>query len=1110
MKKLSLVLVLALFGVSFIFAQRNITGNVTDEAGEALIGVSILAKGSSIGTVTDIDGSYSLKIPDGTTHLIFSYTGFGSQEIELGVSNVVDVSMAEAAEQLSEVVVTALGIERSEKALGYAVQQVDGGDIQRSGASNTVDALVGKAAGVQVTRSSGSVGGGSRILIRGVTSMVGNNQPLIVIDGVRTNNETLLSQAETAGTAGSNRLMDLNPDDIETINVLKGAAATALYGTAGATGVVLITTKKGKKGDRFDVSFNSSLGFDEITQMIDLQSVYAQGSRGMYLGPETGASGSWGPRIADLEYSTDRNYYETVVHPGYNTFFDNETNYTGRAYDADGNFKFDKNGFLVPKGQGNGTPSQVHNNVDPFFQTGVNWTNSLSVAGGGETASFRLSVSDLRANGVIPNEEYDRKTVRLASSITPMSNLTISGSVNYTKSDYTRVQQGSNTSGLLLGQLRTPVSFDNTNGLGADNAVDDVTAYQFPDFSQRNYRGGGGYDNPYWIINNALGFEDVDRTFGNIKVDYQFDPWFNVGVNIGYDLTNDIRKQEFEIGSRTNASGAVRHDEFTVKQFDNYLNITGNGNLNDDIGLSYLVGANAFSFNNHWTQIIGNGLVFPGFIDISNATSLTSTEDIDRYRSLGFVGQVEASFRRMLYLTLSARQDYDSRLGNPENFKLEDTGFLYPSASLSLIFSELMENSNVLSFGKLRLSYAQVGGPPPDPYSTSSVFESPDIGDGWGDDINFPIGGVSGFDQSDLLGNANLTPELSTTLEAGVDLRFLNGRLGLDATYYRTKTKDAILNASLTPATGYANVWLNSGEMTSQGIELTLNATPVRSQDFAWNTQVNFTKSESIVDKLAPGIERLFLAGFNSAGTYLVEGNQYGAIFGGAYLRQDAGTDADQSLNIPGGPVVINDSGSPDPDAEDFNPEYGYQAVDPTQRAIGNPNPDFILGWNNTLTYKNFSFNFLLDWREGGDLWNGTAWALSFFGRSQLTADTREETPTPIEGVRSDGSTNDIAVVRDQSYWTSSLGGFGAVGEQFVQDGGWIRLREIGLSYRMPAKGVFKGGSIGVSGRNLWFQSDYDGIDPETSLTGTGNGQGFDYFNMPSTRSVIVNLNVNF
>ena len=423
-----------------------------------------------------------------------------------------------------------------------------------------------------------------------------------------------------------------------------------------------------------------------------------------------------------------------------------------------------------------------------------------------------------------------------------------------------------------------------------------------------------------------------------------------------------------------------------------------------------------------------------------------------------------------------------------------------------------MGTSNFLTFGKIRLSYAQVGAPPPNAYSTQSVYISPSVGDGWGDNILFPIAGVSGFDQSSLLGNSALTPELSTTYEIGLDLRFLNGRLGLDATYYNTASEDAILNASLPSSTGYQNVWLNSGELASQGIELTLNATPVSSPTVTWNTQINFTRSESIVERLAPGIERLFLAGFSSAGTYLVEGNQYGAIFGGAYLREDAGTERDQNLNIPGGAVVIND---------DVNsPEYGFQAVDPVQRAIGNPNPDFIIGWNNTINIKRFGFNFLIDWREGGDLWNGTAWALSFFGTSQITADTREETATPIQGVLpvrdASGNVtgyapNDIAVTRDESYWKSSLGGFGAVGEQFVQDGGWIRLREVGLTYNIPAANkIFKGGTIGVSGRNLWFTTDYDGIDPETSLTSTGNGQGFDYFNMPSTKSIIVRLSVNF
>ncbi|MEM9991706.1 MAG: SusC/RagA family TonB-linked outer membrane protein, partial [Bacteroidota bacterium] len=706
MKKLSLILALVFAVTSIALAQRTVTGTITDNAGEALIGASVLVKGTSSGTVTDVDGNYKVSVPEGGNTLIVSYTGFETQELELGASNVVDVIMSEGV-TLGDVVVTALGVEREEKALGYSVQQVDGGDIARSGATSAVDAMVGKASGVQITRSSGSAGGGSRILIRGVTSMVGDNQPLIVIDGIRTNNETLLSQAETAGTAASNRLMDLNPEDIESVNVLKGAAATALYGTAGSRGVIVVTTKKGGQ-DQFNVNFTSSIDVASITQMIDLQNTYAQGTSGIYLGPETGYFGSWGPKMSDLEYATDRQYYDDNIRPFYNSLYGNTRDYTALAFGEGQDYRYDRNGYLVAAGEGSGTPANVYDNVDPFFQTALTYNNALSISGGGKTATFRLSASDLDQQGIVPNEAYNRTTVRLSSSVQPVDELTISGSINYTKSTYTRVQQGSNTSGLLLGMLRTPSSFDNANGLDPDEAANTPSVYQFQDnLAQRNYRGGGGYDNPYWIINNVLGTEDVNRVFGNIKTDYSVDEWLNFGLNIGYDITTDIRKQDFEIGSRTNVGGTVLHNEFNTQLFDNIFSIYGSGNLNDRLSLSYTVGANAVSFNNHEVQTRGDGLSFHGFLDLSNATQITGFEDINRYRQLGFFGQTEIGFDNMLYLTLSGRQDYDSRLGNPANFKLEDTQFFYPSVSAAFAFSELLPSNDVLSLGKVRLSWAQ-------------------------------------------------------------------------------------------------------------------------------------------------------------------------------------------------------------------------------------------------------------------------------------------------------------------------------------------------------------------------------------------------------------------
>lgn len=1071
------------------WSQKTVTGVVYDDGGIPLPGATIVEQGTSNGVTTDFDGNFSITVSEGAT-IDVSFVGYTTQSVVIGQQDTITVNLV-SSNELEEVIVTSLGIKREAKALGYAVQTVKSDEIANSGSNSAIDALVGKAAGVQITRSSGSAGGGSRILVRGVTSMIGNNQPLIVIDGVRTNNETLNSGSSTAGTAQSNRLMDLNNDDIESINILKGSAATALYGSAGAPGVIVITTKKGTKS-KMKVSYTNQTGIDVISTTIGLQNEFAQGSGGNWRSPGTGASGSWGPRITDLEYATDRT---------------NAGAPTGsREFDADGNYLWDKNGFLVPSGTGNGRPANVYDNVRPFFRDALSTLNSVSVSGGSDVATYFFSTSALKNEGVVPNEQYGRKTFNLSSSIKASEKLTLTTSMNFIRSDYQRIQQGSNTSGLLLGMYRTPISFDNANGFDPALAVNEPSSYIFGNGRQRNYRGGGGYDNPYWIINNALRNETVNRIFGSFQLNYNHSKWANLTFNIGADFTSDIRKQNFEVGSRTSSTGRVDKDEYTTFQTDAILNLTGGDDITDRLSLNYLVGVNAFTFQRTSLGVSGTNLVFQGFTDLSNASNISAGEGLLRTAQMGIVGQVEAAWDDTYYLTVSARQDYDSRLGVPgQPFSAADYAFLYPSVSASVLLSELLPKNDVLSFAKLRGSWSQVGGPPSAAYLTSSAYEVTSVGDGWGDNISFPISGVTGFEIDNILGNAELKSELTEEIEVGVDLRFFNNRVGLDVAYYERKMSDAVLNASLPTTTGYSNVWLNSGKMTGKGIEATLNLNIIDKENLSWNSQINYTSSENVVDELAPGLEKLFLAGFSSAGTYLIAGNQYGAIFGGAYLRSGAGGATDDGLNIPGGDVVIND----DPTSS----EYGFQAVDPVQRAIGNPNPDFILGWNNSIRFKDFKLGFLIDWREGGDMWNGTAWALSFFGRTPITAETRVETAAPIPGVLSNGQANNIPVVRDQSYWTSSLGGFGAVGEQFVEDGGWIRLRELSLSYNLPleAMGIdfINSGSISFIGRNLWYDTEYDGVDPETSLTGNGNGQGFDYFNMPSTRSYNFKLTLN-
>lgn len=1095
MKKLSLVLTLVLFSVATMLAQRTVTGMVSDESGEALIGASVLVTGTTSGTVTDIDGKYSVKVPDGANTLTVSYTGYTTKSVELGTSNVVDITMSEGV-TLETAVVTALGVQRDEKAIGYSVQQVGGETIEKAATPNVVDALRGKAAGVNVIRSSGTVGGGSRIVIRGQTSLTGENQPLFIVDGVRIDNSSLGSEGATAGVARANRAMDINPSDIASVNILKGAAATALYGVDGAPGVVIITTKKGTKGKGLNINFNTSLAIDNVTNLPELQNKYAQGWGGSYGRPETGSSTSWGPLVSDLEYATDVQTYIDVY----------GEDRVGSAFN-DGVYKYDPNGFLVPKGSGNGQAANVYDNLNSFFQTGKSWTNSVSVDGGGDKASFRASYSNLTSEGIVPNNTYDRNTFQIGSSLNVTDKLKIDMTGNYTRSDYQRVQQGSNTSGLLLGLLRTPTTFDNAGGF--DDPVNTQLAYEFGNGSQRNYRGGGGYDNPYWTVNNTLRFEEVDRVFGNVGLSYAVNPWLNFAAKLGTDFYSDRRKQDFEIGSRTAASGRVFHDDYFVKISDTYLNASGSGSISEDLTMSYLVGTNLYSrkLENNYKQ--GDGLAIQNFLHITNAASVSSDQFIDRRKNAGVYGSVDFGYKNFLYLTLTARNDWVSTLVNPNvEFNASDIGFFYPSANLGFVFSEFMEDQSVLSFGKIRASYAQVGNGAPSPYRTTSVFVSPTPGDGWGDNNSFPFRGVTGFSASNTLGNSNLVPEESTSIETGLDLRFFNGRLGLDATYYTRKTENGILAVELPRSTGYSNAFLNTGKMEASGLELVLTANPVRTAKFNWETQVNFDRNRTIVKELGPGLERVQIGGFTGTGTFLVAGQPYAQLFGGAYLRTGAGDSNDDGLTIPGGDIIINDN----PDAS----EYGYQIPDPTLRVLGNPNPDFTIGWNNQFTIGPARLSFLLDVRQGGEMWNGTAWALSFFGRSQFTADTREETATPIQGVKqSDGSTNDIPVTRDLNYWTSSVGGFGSVDEQFVQETSWVRLRELSLGFDidptwLKLENAIQSASLSVSGRNLWFKTPYEGVDPETSLEGNGNAQGFDYFNMPSTRSVIIGLNVRF
>jgi TonB-linked SusC/RagA family outer membrane protein len=1088
MKLFNTMLVLLVFSIGTVYAQKTISGAVTDENDEAIIGATVLMKGSASGTITDFDGNYSIEVPEEATALIFSYIGYASQEIEI-TGTTLNVTLLEGVD-LEKVVVTALGVKRSEKALGYAIQEVSGDEIAGSNTPNFVDALNGKVAGLQVTSSSGAAGASSRVILRGPTSLNGNNEALIVVDGVRINNQELTTERSLGGVAYSNRGIDINPNDIESVVVLKGAAASALYGAEGARGVLVITTKKGNSGktkNGISVDYTSTYTLSQVNKLPELQNKYAQGSGNQYRGPETGWPTSWGPLIDTL------------------------------YWDGDATYQYDKNGQIVGASDPNASKKvSPYENLNSFFQLGHAWKNALSVSGGGSVATYRFSFSHLKQDGVIPNNSFERINVGLSSQAKFLNDkMKIGTNINYVNSGGHRIQQGSNTSGVMLGLLRTPITFDNSNGL--TDPVNDPSSYYSPDGTQRNFRGGGGYDNPYWVVNNSPFVDRVNRFIGNLNVSYDFTKWLTLSAKIGTDFYSDARKQSFELGSNSLSDGQVIEDQYTYHNVDAFVNILGSKYFGDDHSLSYNIGTEFFStrLNQQLTQ--GDGLSFPGFAHLSNASSITTIADLTRTKTYSLFASVEYGFKNMLYLSLTARNDWLSTLIAPSKaFKAGDISVFYPSASLSFIFTELIPDNDILSFGKARFSFAQVGGGAPNAYLTGTNFTTPtpgtinSINDGWTNGILFPFQGQAGYIYDGVLGNENLKPSRTTDYEAGLDLRFFKGRLNIDATYYYRQSVDQILVVPVAATSGFQRAVLNSGSLSTNGVDLVLNATPIKSKDFRWDISINFTHWKTKVDALAENVENQYLDGFTGSSIYNVVGQEYGQIYGGAFMRtNDTDASGNPSFNVdmpynPNGQLVIDTT--------------GYPMVDPLERAIGNPNPDFMMGINNTFSYKGLSLSFLLDWKQGGQMWNGTQGALTYFGMSKLTEDRdmSGDVPTYVfDGILEDGSNNTKPVLRDENWYTGNGGGFGSVAEHFIQETSWFRLRQLSLSYtfstKMLSKTPFAGITISFVGRNLFLITPYEGVDPETSLVGSSsNGQGLDYFQMPNTRSFALSLNIKF
>jgi TonB-linked SusC/RagA family outer membrane protein len=1116
MKKLLLLIVLFVYtGVSTLFAQtRVITGTVTSATqGEGVIpGVTVQVKGTTIGALTDLSGKYTITVPQTASTLVFSYIGMKTQEIQIAGRTVIDVTMEAELQNLQEVVVTALGIKREAKALGYSVQSVSTDQIANSNNTNIINSLSGKVAGVNVTPSSGAAGASTFIEIRGSTSLTGNNQPLFVVDGIPI--QTGGGGGGVDGVAYSDRAIDLNPDDIETMTVLKGGAATALYGLRASNGVILITTKKGANNTKMKINFHTSVTFDEISQTQARQNKYAQGSSEGYVAylewandqkynhvasPADGQpyrNASWGARLDTCSYTTD----PTWVAPDANKYtYLNMADYLA---------KWDANGRIVSKNdpKANGKPVQVYDPYE-FFQRGVTYNNSLSISGGSESTTYFVSLSNQQQKGVVPNNTFGKTTFKLSGESKLTKRFTSSASMTFMNDAGNRIQQGSNISGVMLGLVRTPPTFNNAAG------------YIFPDGKQRTYRGGGGYDNPYWTSNENLYKDNVNRMIGNLAFLYEATDWLSFSYRIGTDWFTRGSKFYFAKNSCAYPAGYVSVSRDLNQDLNSDLIMSIKKSLGQSLFITASLGNNIYRSAGNYASGTANGIDIPGFYNLRNSSSVTPSEGTWEKRTAAFFGDIGLSFKDMIFLSGTGREEWSTTMPANANH------FFYPSVSFGFVFTELpfLKGNKVLSFGKLRASYAIVANDA-GAYNTTTYYSKAGSGDGWTNGVTFPFLGKSGFTLNGGMGNNLLKPEQMKSFEVGGELRFFMNRLSFDLAYFNNQNSDLLLSVPIAPSTGYGSKYTNAGTMKTTGIDIIMNAAVVKTNSFEWDLTVNFSNPRSIVTALAPGVESIFLGGFTDPQIRAVAGQPYRSIYGVKKLRDPAS-----------GKLIINDDASLD-DPNIWGPGvYGYPQDATEVGNMGSVQPDWRMGITNSLTFKGVSLSALIDIKHGGKMWNGTNGAMVYFGTSAVTLN--RETAYVHEGLLghlnssgeivhydADGSTeisgpgaaNTIAKPDDENYcyWNGQGSGFTGASEPYIESSQFVRLREITLSYTVNPKilqsSPVRDLGVYVTGRNLWLKTPFSGIDPETSLLGADNGQGIDYFNMPGTKALTFGFRVTF
>ncbi|MCU0446010.1 MAG: SusC/RagA family TonB-linked outer membrane protein [Microscillaceae bacterium] len=1068
---LSFLLLSSLLWSEALAQERTVRGKVMDTNTKTGIpGVSVIVKNTTTGTVTDANGNFSI-VAQPQNVLEFRVIGYLTQEVIVGEQSTFEISLAEDVQQLGEIVITALGLEQEKRSLTYSVQNVKGDELLKSREVNVVNALNSKVAGVQITSLGGSAGAGSGIRIRGINSFGGARQPLFVVDGIPINNTTRTTSS-AASVDVPNRAIDINPDDIETISVLKGPAAAALYGVQGGSGVVLITTKRGSQTDKrtTSVNFSSSFSVETVNKLFELQDEFAQGTGGVY-NDAPGSTFMFGPRFSDLRYSSqfDARYPQGRIVPA--------TDPTARA-----------NAVVTP-----------FDNQESFWQAGNTANNHFSIQSGNRDGNLYFSVGHLNQTGIIPLNSFARTTIKLSGEANVTNKIKVGASISYVNSGGRRVGRGDNFTGVVQGLYRTPRNFDIFNG---QSSPTNPIAFRFPNGSQRHFRNqnqidgmnpsdlGLGPDSPLWTVNNNPFNDRVDRLFGFARLSYQILPWLNVMGRVGTDVSTDQRTHAFDIGSfgADGRFGRIFQDTYIDRIINSDLIITANKSFGK-FNFNWIIGHNFYNQVNKSNYIDGNTFNQPGIFNINNATIISNpVQRFSSFRTFGVYTNFRMDYENMAFLELTGRNEWTSTLPT------ENNSFFFPAVSAGVFLNDLFKipEQKYLTYAKIRASYAFAGNGAPGTYLTDTYFVRASASDGFGNGISFPLrsNNVGGTTLSNTLGNNELKPELTATLELGADIALFKNRISIDFTYYRSRSTNQIVRVTYPTSSGFSGKFINAGELENKGIEVVLNTKPLKIGSFNWDLSFNFTRNRNVVISLTEGLPEILLPGFGTIfQPRLVPGQQYGVFYGSGWRRNEQGT------------LIIGADGFP---------------IRQDNLLIGNPNPDFLLGIRNTFTYKNLSLTFLWDIRQGGDVWNGTEAVMTNVGATVRTEQRGQQ--IVFDGVLANGERNTQAVTLTQANWFQNNGratGASGVHEQFIEDASWVRLRDINLTYRLPSKLLgrtkfIKAMDITVFGRNLLLFTKYSGVDPENNLYGISGSNGLDYFGNPNTRSMGASLNITF